>query len=153
MTDTFEELLAAARKSLAEQQDGAGGNDELGEDQTPDENGYFAGRWRGEGQMTTRRGDAVRVFLVWDRAGAPGFLYAHARLVAEVDAERPQVGDDVVVLRGEDEHFEKDGQQRTIFPYVLRKQACGDPLPGPPAEAGGGADDDIPFMPTLDGIA
>jgi hypothetical protein len=80
-------------------------------------------------------------------------LYRHTRLVQEVDAEKPKVGDRVLVLRGETETFEKDGQQRTIYPYVLRRQQCDDPLPDQTTVAGGGADDDIPFIPTIDGIA
>lgn len=146
--DSWDKLLAEAHEKLAGQQgQGRGGNVELGDEATPAEGEHFAGRWRGEGRMTTKVGERD-VFLVWDRDGRPGFLYRHARLVLEVDAEKPQVGDEVLVLRGPTEHFTtKDGEAREIFPYVLRRRPCADPLPGepPPIAAEPVDDQDIPF--------
>jgi hypothetical protein len=145
---TWDELLGEARAALQEQGEV---NSELGDDMTPEPEQHVAGRWRGIGQMQTKRG-LVDVYLLWHRDNdRHGFLYQHARLVAEVEAEKPQVGDRVLVLRGPDESFEKDGETRTIYPYVLRRQECDEPLPdaGVSAQLGSGgepaADSDIPF--------
>lgn len=143
--DGWDELLAEAQQRLVEQQEQERtGNAELGDEMTPAEEAHFAGRWRGVGRMLTKHGERD-VFLVWDNDGKPGFLYRHARLMLEVDAERPEVGDEVLVLRGPTEFFEKDGERREVFPYVLRKRACSDPLPGEPVNAGQPDGDDIPF--------
>lgn len=156
MSGDWEEMLREAQERLAAME-GGGGNADLGEAMTPEPEDHFAGRWRGVGQMQTRHGERD-VYLVW-RAGddAPGFLYQHARLVVEVDLERPDVGDEVLILRGPTEYFEKAGEQRTVFPYVLRKRPCSDPPPAdepvpvaPTSPAGESRlDDDIPFMPTV----
>lgn len=135
----WDELLEQARARLTEQQEAGDVNASLGEEMTPEPGGHLAGRWRGKGQMATKRG-TIDVYLVWNRDGAPGFLYQSARLVREVDAERPEVGDRVLVLRGETEEFEKDGETHQVFPYVLRREPCSDPLPD-----GTAADDGIPF--------
>jgi hypothetical protein len=135
----WDDLLEQARERLSEQQEAGDVNASLGEDMTPEPGDHFAGRWRGEGQMATKRG-TIGVYLVWNRDNAAGFLYQHARLVQEVDAERPEIGDRVLVLRGETEEFEKDGETRKVFPYVLRREPCSDPLPD-----GTVARDDIPF--------
>jgi hypothetical protein len=141
MSDTFDELLAEARERLREQQEAGDANASLGDEMTPSPEKHFAGRWRGEGRMVTQDRGTVDVYLVWDRDGKPGFLYRHARLVQEVDAERPEVGDRVLVLRGETEEFEKDGEIRKVFPYALRREPCSDPLP----EGAAVTDADIPF--------
>jgi hypothetical protein len=142
--DDWDELLEEARKALHEHDEG---NRDLGEDLTPAPEAHVAGRWRGTGTMATKRGQ-IDVYLIWDRDDRPGFLYQHARLVQEVDAERPQVGDRVLVLRGPTETFEKGGETRTIYPYVLRRQECSDPLPeaAPSQLEGEDADDELPFL-------
>lgn len=147
----WNELLAEAQEELRAQEEV---NSDLGDEFTPQPESYFMGRWRGSGKMQTKERGEVDVYLVWHRDGdRPGFLYQHARLVQEVEAKRPQVGDRVLVLRGPTETFEKDGEARSIFPYVLRLQECGDPLPGettPPQQIAAsdepvGVDLDIPF--------
>jgi hypothetical protein len=144
----WQQLLDEAQQAMREQQDNP--NDTLGDDMTPQPDEHFMGRWRGDdGVMVTRERGTIDVYLVWDRDGKPGFLYRHARLVQEVDAERPQVGDRVLVLRGPAETFEKNGEQRTVYPYVLRRQPCDDPLPEQAVAVAAGdqpaGDDDIPF--------
>jgi hypothetical protein len=137
--DNWDELLEQARAKLREQDEV---NAEIGADLTPEPDGHVAGRWRGIGQMTTKRG-LVDVYLLWARDDdRPGFVYQHARLVQEVEAEQPQLGDRVLILRGPTETFEKDGESRTIYPYVLRREPCDDPLPGGTT----GDDQDIPFL-------
>jgi hypothetical protein len=141
--DGWDELLADARKALQEQEEI---NSELGDDMTPAPETHFMGRWRGITVMQTKRGPRD-VYGVWDRDGKAGFIYQHARLVQEVDAEQPQVGDRVLILRGADETYEKDGQQQTAFAYVLRRQECSDPLPETAQLEDGTADSDpdVPF--------
>lgn len=143
---SWDELLAEARQALSAQHDM---NSDLGDDMTPAPEASFMGRWRNDAlKMTTSRG-VVDVYGVWDRDGKPGFLYRHTRLVDEVDAQKPQIGDQVLVLRGADEEYEKAGETRTVYPYVLRKRACDDPLPDQPAlgaGSGAAADEDIPFL-------
>jgi hypothetical protein len=133
--DDWDELLAEAQSALDKQ---GTASDELGEDLTPEPGQHVAGRWRGVGSMQTKRG-LVDVYLVWDKDGGRGFLYQHARLRQEVEEQQPQLGDRVLVLRGQTETFEKDGQERTIYPYVLRRQPCDEPLPDESGKA------DIPF--------
>jgi hypothetical protein len=149
MGGDWDELLAEARQKLAAQREQAkAGNAALGDEMTPAEEAHFAGRWRGEGTMQTKHGPRD-VFLVWDRDGMPGFLYRHAGLVLEVDAERPEVGDEVIVLRGRTECYERDGESRRKYPYVLRRRPSSDVLPGVVEAAGTGgplADhEDLPF--------
>jgi hypothetical protein len=134
-SEGWDELLDQARAALDEQ---GAANKELGDDMTPEPGEHVTGRWRGVGQMQTKRGP-VDVYLLWARDNSRGFVYQHARLVQEVDTEQPRVGDRVLILRGESETFEKDGQERTIYPYVLRRQEYDEPLP---EQADG---EDIPF--------
>lgn len=147
--DNLDGLVAEAKAALREQEDDP--NTGLGDDMTPAPEAYFRGRWRGTGAMQTKRG-LTGVYLVWDTDGKPGFLYQHARLVQQVDEQEPQIGDLVVVLRGEARAFERDGEARQTYPYVLRKRECSDPLPVSgeagelEAQTGGGPDDDdLPF--------
>jgi hypothetical protein len=145
---TFDDLLREAQETLRERESDP--NAELGDDMTPEPEASFAGRWRGPGQMTTKRG-SVDVYLVWGRDGRPGFIYQTAGLVQEVETEQPQLGDEVLVLRGPTREFEKDGETRRTYPYVLRRRSCSDPLPGgapegaPPSGGQLGLDKDIPF--------
>jgi hypothetical protein len=138
--EEFDELLREARERLAADT----GRGDLGEGMTPEAGSAFRGRWRGESVMQTQAGER-QVFLVWDEDCRPGFLYAHARLVAEVDEQRPSIGDRVLVLRGDDESFVANtGDERTIFPYALVVRPCVEPLPDRLSPIG---DEDIPFAP------
>jgi hypothetical protein len=144
--DDWDGLLDEARQALREQEENP--NSDLGDEMTPASGDALMGRWRGDGQMQTKRG-LVDVYLVWDRDGDPGFLYQHTRLVQEVDAEQPQVGDQVLILRGEAETYEQNGEEREVYPYVLRKRPCSDPLPGQPEleqkATQQSADDEFPY--------
>lgn len=145
--DDWDELLNEARERLREQEEDDP-NSELGDEMTPEPGAHFQGRWRGEGKMTTKERGLIPVFLVWGRGNdEPGFLYAHSKLVDEVAAERPQVGDEVLVLRGETKAFEKNGEQRSVYPYVLRKRECSDPLPalGEPGQDQPADEDALPY--------
>jgi hypothetical protein len=148
--DQWDELLVQGRKKLADQKEEERIlNAEVGIDMSPAEDDHFLGRWRADvGRMITKAGKEVEVYLVWNRNGDPGYLRRHAKLVIEVDVEKPKVGDIVAVLRGPTEFYEWEGEQRKSYPYVLRVESCKDPLPGtaaiPPGEKPA-ADDDIPF--------
>jgi hypothetical protein len=143
-TDGWDELLGEARERLAQEEDNP--NTELGDSSTPEPQQHFAGRWRGQGTMVTKGRGEIPVYLVWDRDDRPGFLYAHSRLVQEVEAEQPAVGDEVIVLRGPTRTFEtKDGEERTIYPYILRKRACSKPLPAAIDERQDDGDAEVPF--------
>jgi len=134
----WDELLTEANERLAEQE-GDDPNAELGDEMTPEPGTAFKGRWRSsEGKMQTKGRGVVDVYLVWDTDDQPGFLYQHSRLVQEVEAEQPESGDWVLILRGATQQYEKDGEERQIYPYVLRKRACSNPLPS-------GGSPDIPF--------
>jgi hypothetical protein len=143
--ESFDDLLREAEEVLRGREDDDP-NAELGDDATPEPEAHFVGRWRGTGTMVTKRG-TVDVYLVWDRDNKPGFLYQHAKLVQEVETEDPQIGDEVLVLRGPTREFEKGGELRKTYPYVLRKRSCSDPLPPWPGKAPSTdeVDDDIPF--------
>jgi hypothetical protein len=127
--DGWAELLDEARQELTRQEE-ENPNADLGEDMTPAEDSYVQGRWRGLGEMQTKEGKRT-VALVW-RAGdnAPGFLYGHAQLLAQVDELQPELGDEVLALRGPTQYYEKQGEERKTYPYALRKRPCADPLPG-----------------------
>jgi hypothetical protein len=143
--DGWDDLLTEAADRLSS----GSGHGELGERYELGAGEAFRGRWRGEGVMQTADGER-RVFHVWDAAGGRRFLYAHARLAAEVDEGQPAIGDRVLVLRGEDESFTtKAGEERTVFPYALAVRPCDDPLPSElaaaPAPSEAPSHGDIPF--------
>jgi hypothetical protein len=144
--DSFDELLREAEEALRERQEHEP-NVGIGDDMSPGAGEHLRARWRGDGEMATKERGVIPVYLVWDVDGRPGFVYQHSQLVQEVEAERPQVGDEVVIVRGEDRHFTtKGGEERTVFPYVLKRRECADPLPGATAELPEAAsDEDIPF--------
>jgi hypothetical protein len=148
--NSWDALFAEAEAALEKAAEDP--NAELGDEMTPQPEGRFGGRWRGDGTMVTKRHGTIGVYLVWSADGKPGFLYQHGMLVQQVEEQRPQVGDLVVVLRGETREYEKDGEARKSYPYVLRKRKCSDPLPDSSAthelEAGSSeppTDDDAPF--------
>jgi hypothetical protein len=148
---TWDDMLDEAREELRRQEE-ENPNAELGDAMTPEPESHFQGRWRGVGPMQTKSG-LRHVFLVWRHGDdAPGFLYQHTQLVVQVEEQRPEVGDEVLVLRGPTREYEtKDGESRSTFPYVLRKRPCSDPLPTGPAEleetSGGmlGDNEELPF--------
>jgi hypothetical protein len=141
--DGWDDLLNEAREALRRQEDESP-NGELGDLMTPEPLAYFTGRVRGTGVMQTRDGTRG-VYLVWDEADKPGFLYQHAKLVAQWEEVDPEIGDEILVLRGATVEFEKSGEPRETFPYVVRKRPCSRPLPGSETESGGADDDGIPF--------
>jgi hypothetical protein len=128
-TDELLEQAQARLRELEEQDDG----DELGDrvELAPSE--HFRGRWRGEAVMRTKEGDTFPVFALWDADGKPRFHYKNAALLVEVDESRPGIGDEIVIVRGEDREYEAQGEE---------------PLPGqaaPPAQGELGQDEEIPF--------
>jgi hypothetical protein len=66
-----------------------------------------------------------------------------AALRSELDTARPNVGDDVVIVRGDDRAFEVNGEPRTMHRYAVAARPSEGPLPeGPPAQD---PDEGIPF--------
>jgi hypothetical protein len=146
---SWDELLGEAHQELARQEE-ENPNADIGEDMTPSEESHVQVRWRGLGEMQTREGKRT-VALVW-RAGdnAPGFLYGHTQLLAQVDEVQPEIGDEVLVLRGATRYFEKQGEERKTYPYAVRKRSCADPLPGDqqlePPKNDETPDEELPFL-------
>jgi hypothetical protein len=143
--DGWDDLLTEAAERLSR----GSGHGEFGEWYELGAGEAFRGRWRGEGLMQTTDGER-RVFHVWDVNGDRRFLYAHARLAAEVNEQQPAIGDRVLVLRGEDERYTtKAGEERAVFPYAVAVRPCDDPLPSElsvaPAPAEMPYEADIPF--------
>jgi hypothetical protein len=139
MSGGWEELLAEAAERLSEQEErdiGEAGDQIEFSDDSP----HFMGRWRGIGQLETKRGP-VDVYLLWDTIGERRFAFQHSQLVREIEEADPKIGDEVLILRGAPRSFEKDGEQRTVYPYAVRSRPCFEPLPG----GGVPGDDDIPF--------
>jgi hypothetical protein len=141
------DLLEEARKRLEELEEI--GNDELGERIELDPGEYFRGRWRAdELVMRTKEGDEFPVYGLWDANGKPRFHYRNAALVAEIDAAKPAIGDEIVLVRGEDRSFEtKGGELRTMHRYAVSTKPCDDPLPAEAASAAAPVDygEEAPF--------
>ena len=145
MSDDADALLAEARQRLQELE--AIEPDELGERVDLEPGGHFVGRWRGEATMRTKGGEAVSVYALWDQDGKPRFAYKHAALVAEIEENRPEIGDEIVIVRGEDREFEAQGEQRRMYRYAARVRPSSEPLPGQaaPTRSQLAADEDLPF--------
>jgi hypothetical protein len=138
-----EDLLEQAQARLQElEQLGDGGD--LGDRVELEPGEHFAGRFRGEATMHTKDGDSFPVIALWDAAGSFRFHYRNAALVEELVECDPAVGDELVIVRGEDYAFEVDGEPRTKHPYAVRTRASSDPLPGG-GEAPADDDDEVPF--------
>jgi hypothetical protein len=125
-----DDLLEQARARLREleEQDSEGG--ELGDRVELAVGDYFRGRFRGEATMVNKEGERIAVVALWDVDGRLRFHYRNAGLVAELDASRPDVGDEIVIVRGEDVEFEAQGEQRRMHRYAVRVKSSTEPLPG-----------------------
>jgi hypothetical protein len=140
MSTPADDLLQQARTRLQELEEQAG--DELGDRVELAVGEHFRGRYRGSLQMRNREGDVFAVLGLWGEDGRARFHYMNAALRLEMDTLAPlEVGAEVVLVRGEDKTFEKDGQMRTMHRYALAARPCSDPLPGSASQD----DDDIPF--------
>jgi hypothetical protein len=137
-TDDLLEQARARLRELEEQDTG----DELGERVALAPGDYFRGRFRGEATMVNKEGERIPVVALWDLDGRLLFHYRNASLVAELDASRPEIGDEIVIVRGEDVEFEAQGGQRTMHRYAVRVRPSTEPLPG---EAAQDEDSEFPF--------
>jgi hypothetical protein len=138
----WEELLSEARARLTEPEGQGGG--ELGDRVELDEGEHFLGRWRGTGVMNTRAGEQLEVFTLWDQDDRPRFHYRNTNLVEEIAAANPSIGDEIVIVRGNDVAFEKQGERRTMKRFAVRARPSTKPLPAG-AQPSGALDADIPF--------
>jgi hypothetical protein len=126
-TTGWDDLLREAEARLVAQEERDLG--ELGEAvEFTQEEPHFMGRYRGVGQLETKRG-VVGVYLFWDRHGERRFAYQHLQLVAEMTELNPRVGDKIVIVRGRARSFQKNGETRTVYPYTVRCCVSADPLP------------------------
>jgi hypothetical protein len=144
MTETVpntDDLLEQTRARLRELEEQSRDSEELGDRVELAPGDYFRGRYRGEATMRTKGGDEITVVAVWDGDGKNRFHYENAGLRAELDAARPDVGDEIVIVRGQDVEFEKDGETRTMHRFAVRTKPSADPLPGGTEKP----DADIPF--------
>jgi hypothetical protein len=134
-----DDLLTEARRRLQEieKEDENGG--ELGERIDLNELESFVGRWRGEGTMRSKEGDSFDVYLLWDEEGQRRFHYRNARLVWEIDAAKPSIGDEIAIVRGTD--LPAQGDFNPTQRFAVRTRSCSDPLPeGHPRQANLSAD-------------
>src|SRR4051794_30795466 len=100
--DLIKEAQDRLRAQEAEQQEATA---ELGEVIGLDEHGAVEVRWRGEGTVHAKRDGtvtAVDVYLVWDTDGAKRFLWPKTTLRQEIEEQRPNIGDRVAIVRGQD---------------------------------------------------
>jgi hypothetical protein len=137
-----DDLLEQARTRLREleEQDSEGG--ELGDRVELAPGDYFRGKYRGEVFMRTKEGDELPVVALLDLDGRNRFHYRNAGLVTELDTCRPEIGDEIVIVRGEDVEYESQGEQRRMHRYAVRVKPSSEPLPGPAAST---EDDEFPF--------
>jgi hypothetical protein len=141
-----DDLLNEARRRLEELEEVEG--DELGDRVELQPGEHFAGRYRGPVTMMTKDGDSVPVVGLWGEDGRVRFHYKNASLVSELDEVMPDIGDKIVIVRGEDREYETGGELRRMHRYSVAKGRCSDPLPGARAPSQGAAvidDADLPF--------
>jgi hypothetical protein len=137
----FDDLLAEARQRLEAASEG----DELGERVELRPGEHFHGRWRERVSMHTRDGDTIEVLGLWDDDGKARFHYENAALLEELADGEPGIGDEVVIIRGEDYSFEVAGETRTKYRYAIRWRPGSAPLPTTARENEASWDDDVPF--------
>ncbi len=146
-----DDLLERARARLREQEEAEDVNSELGYEIALGAGDVFRGRWRSDAlPMQTKKRGLISVYGLWDEQGNPCFFFQHTRLVWEVEEQKPQVGDEVVIVRGEDADWEtRDGELRTTYRYAMAVQRSDAPLPGSeklaPAEPVDEPDDEFGF--------
>lgn len=140
-TAPTDDLLEQARARLRELEEQDADFDELGDRVELAPGDYFRGRFRGEATMVNKEGERIPVVALWDTDGRQRFHYRNAGLVAELDAAKPYVGDEIVIVRGEDVEFEAQGEQRRMHRYAVRVKPSSEPPPGGAAAA---PDDDEP---------
>jgi hypothetical protein len=139
-----DELLEQARARLRELEELGAEGDELGDRVEIAVGDFFKGRVRGEATMRTKEGEEITVLALWDEQGSKRFHYLNAALVAELDAVKPEVGDTIVIARGEDRQFEtKDGELRTMKRFAISTRSNPDPLPGNDQLGNG---EELPFL-------
>jgi hypothetical protein len=97
----------------------------------------FQGRYRGE--TVDQAFDRV-VYLLVDLENQPCFIRHRTTLQSEIEREKPQPGDPLVIVRGEDQ-VGKSGN--TYHRYAVRSRPSSEPLPQPAATSQN--DGDFPF--------
>jgi hypothetical protein len=164
MADENDDLLAEALKELRrlEQQAEETGA-ELGDEIELGVKEHFRGRVRGRTTVAVkdkRTGETrpTVAFLFWDRHGAERFLWESADLVEKMDAAQWEMGDEIIIVRGNDRKFTFKGEPRRKKLYSVKVRPCPDPLPGtvplppsepppgPPASDQLGDSDELPFL-------
>jgi hypothetical protein len=97
----------------------------------------FAGRWRGE--TIDEANNNRRVYLLWDDDDEPCWHRHYTALGREIDRVQPNVGDTVVIARGDDypTGYDNPGQA-----YGVECGPCDRPVPGSSSQD---EDDEVPF--------
>jgi hypothetical protein len=147
MSGQDDDLLEEARARLRELEELGG--DELGDRVELEPGDHFAGRYRGELTMRTKDGDQVAVVGLWGADARSRFMYRPTMLAAELEETRPNVGDRIVIVRGDDRVWETaDGEARRMHRYSVAVRPSTEPLRGavtPPTPGELADDDGIPF--------
>jgi hypothetical protein len=142
------DLLEEARARLHELEEAAG--DELGDRVELEPGEHFAGRYRGQLTMRTKDGDQVMVVGLWDASSRPRFMYRRTALAAELEETRPSIGDEIVIVRGDDRVWETaDGEPRRMYRYSVAVRPSTE---APPEAASAAAPAPPPSEPVDDGI-
>jgi hypothetical protein len=143
MSEHADELLAEARKRLGELEEKAAGELDWGDKLDLEPGDSFHGRFRGESTGRGKDGGEFGLVLFWDHDGKHRFTFVTAALRAELDTVRANVGDEIVVVRGDDRAFEVHGEPRTMHRYAVATRPSDAPLPDESAPPD--LDDGIPF--------
>ena len=125
----FDDDTADARDELVEEARGraeAGGAvpEDWGALVTLEVGETLSGRWRGD--ATDEEHDGRRVFRLWRLDGSLAWMRSYAALIREVDRAKPNIGDSVAIVRGED-YASKNG---TGYSFGFAARPCSDSLPG-----------------------
>jgi hypothetical protein len=132
MSEHADELLAEARQRLAELEEKQAGDVDWGEKLDLQPGASFRGRYRGETTGTSKDGGEFGLVLLWGPDGEHRFTFVTAALRSELDTVRPDVGDEIVVVRGDDRAFEVNGEPRTMHRYAVAARPSEAALPGDP---------------------
>jgi hypothetical protein len=135
-----DDMIARAReRATGPERDGEWG-DKI--DTLEDTGDVFGGRYRGVAEDENYRGHGRRVHLYWNDQDEPVWYRGKWGLNREMDREKPNVGDRIVVVVG-DAWEGKDGISG--FYFGVESEPCSDPLPGSEAPDDPQSDDAIPF--------
>jgi len=122
MSDSFDDLVAEARESATQADNG-----EWGYAVKLEPGDEFRGRWRGQDTSNGDYGEQP-IYLLWDRDDKSCFMYGGKKVLdRKIEDAAPGVGDLIAIARIEDEFIESTG--RTMHRYGVGSKPTDDPLP------------------------